>query len=60
MKVTVWGGAGLLGSPVCDVLSENGHDVTIADIQESSWQKEWPISVDTYQDLKKVEKAIGY
>ena len=60
MKVTVWGGSGFLGSPVCDVLSENGHDVTIADIQESSWQKEWPISVDTYQDLKKVEKAIGY
>ena len=37
MNITVWGGSGFLGSHVCDVLSENGHSVTIADIIESPW-----------------------
>ena len=40
MNITVWGGAGFIGSHVCDVLSENGHDVTIADINESQWIKD--------------------
>ena len=38
MKVTVWGGSGFLGSHVCDVLTENGHEVTIADTIESQWK----------------------
>ena len=40
MKVTVWGGAGFLGSHVCDALSEEGYEVTIADINQSQWKKE--------------------
>ena len=40
MKVTVWGGSGFLGSHVCDVLTESGHDVTVADIIESPWLKD--------------------
>ncbi len=37
MKITVFGGAGFLGSHVCDKLSEAGHDVTIFDIAPSKW-----------------------
>ena len=40
MKITVWGGSGFLGSHVSDVLTESGHDVTVADIIESSWLKD--------------------
>ena len=39
MKITVWGGSGFLGSHICDVLTDNGHRVTVADIKESSWKK---------------------
>lgn len=37
MKITVFGGAGFLGSHVCDKLSEAGHEVTIFDIVASPW-----------------------
>ena len=37
MKITVFGGAGFLGSHVCDKLSNNGNEVTIFDIRESSY-----------------------
>ena len=37
MKVTVFGGAGFLGSHICDKLSEAGHAVTIFDIHPSRW-----------------------
>ena len=40
MKVTVWGGSGFLGSHVCDILTESGHDVIIADIIESHWLRD--------------------
>tara|TARA_B100000575_G_C23098816_1_gene633880 strand:+ start:507 stop:1379 length:873 start_codon:yes stop_codon:yes gene_type:complete len=39
MKITVWGGSGFLGSHVCDALTNNGHDVTIADIKVSKYLK---------------------
>ena len=39
MKITVWGGSGFLGSHICDVLTNNGHKVTVADIKESPWKK---------------------
>ncbi len=39
MKITVWGGAGFLGSHVCDALTDAGFDITIADVKESQWKK---------------------
>lgn len=39
MKITVFGGAGFLGSHVSDKLSDAGHEVTVADIVESRWIK---------------------
>ena len=40
MNITVWGGAGFLGSHICDALSDIGHSVTIADIKESLWKRD--------------------
>ena len=37
MKIVVFGGAGFLGSHVCDHLSDSGHKVTIFDIRPSPW-----------------------
>ncbi len=37
MKIIVFGGAGFLGSHVCDKLSDAGHDVVIYDIAPSHW-----------------------
>ena len=39
MKAVVFGGSGFLGSHVADALMEAGHDVTIYDIQESTYLK---------------------
>ena len=40
MNITVFGGAGFLGSHVCDVLSQAGHAVTVADMHPSPWLQE--------------------
>lgn len=37
MNITVFGGAGFLGSHVCDKLTEAGHSVTIVDLHASLW-----------------------
>ena len=37
MKVTVFGGAGFLGSHAADKLSEAGHEVTVFDLKQSPW-----------------------
>jgi UDP-glucose 4-epimerase len=37
MNITVFGGAGFLGSHVCDKLTEAGHLVTIVDVAPSPW-----------------------
>lgn len=37
MKITVFGGAGFLGSHSADKLSEAGHEVTIFDLRPSPW-----------------------
>lgn len=37
MNITVWGGAGFLGSHICDALTKIGHQVTIADLEPSIW-----------------------
>ncbi len=39
MKITVFGGAGFLGSHVCDRLTAVGHEVTIFDLTPSPWLK---------------------
>lgn len=40
MNITVFGGAGFLGSHVCDKLSEAGHSVSIADLRKSPWLRD--------------------
>ncbi len=37
MKIVLFGGAGFLGSHVCDKLSDAGHDVRIVDLHPSPW-----------------------
>ena len=37
MNITVFGGAGFLGSHVCDKLTQSGHRVTIVDLEPSVW-----------------------
>lgn len=37
MRITVFGGAGFLGSHICDKLTEAGHKVTIVDRRQSPW-----------------------
>ena len=40
MKITVWGGAGFLGSHIADTLTKEGHSVTVADKIVSPWLSE--------------------
>lgn len=63
MKVTVFGGAGFVGSHVCDVLCEYGHEVTVLDGLlpetggvEGSWKpvskvKMINIPIEEYEEL---------
>ena len=37
MRVAVTGGAGFLGSHICDRLAESGHDVVVVDVSTSAW-----------------------
>lgn len=37
MRITVFGGAGFLGSHICDKLSDAGHIVKIVDLKPSPW-----------------------
>ncbi len=37
MNITVFGGAGFLGSHLCEALSCAGHSVTVVDLHMSSW-----------------------
>ncbi len=37
MKITVFGGAGFLGSHIADKLTQAGHEVTIVDKHPSPW-----------------------
>ena len=37
LRILVLGGSGFLGSHVAEVLSDRGHDVTIADLKKPSF-----------------------
>lgn len=59
MKVIVFGGSGFLGSHTADALTKNGYEVTIFDINESSYiQKNQKMMVGSILDKKAVEKAV--
>lgn len=59
MKITVLGGAGFLGSHVCDKLSDNGDEVTIFDICESPYKRDnQKIIVGDILNSSLVNKAI--
>lgn len=60
MNITVFGGAGFLGSHVCDKLSDAGHSVTIFDIRESPWRREdQRMIVGNVLDEKAVAEAVA-
>lgn len=60
MKITVFGGAGFLGSHVCDKLSDAGHDVFIYDIVPSPWlRSDQSMIVGDILDETAVLKAIA-
>lgn len=59
MKVTVFGGAGFLGSHVADELTNRGHDVLIFDKNPSAYiQKNQQIIVNDIMDFEAVKKAV--
>ena len=59
MKVVVFGGAGFLGSHVCDILSEQGHEVVIFDAKKSPYrQKRQQEIIGDVLDADKVKKAL--
>lgn len=59
MNVTVFGGAGFLGSHVCDKLTEAGHSVTIFDIHDSPWKRDGQKMMEgNVLDRESVDRAI--
>lgn len=59
MNITVFGGAGFLGSHVCDKLSEAGHKVTIVDLNPSPWLRpDQTMIIGNLLDEEAVDKAV--
>ena len=59
MKITVFGGAGFLGSHVCEKLSDAGHEVLVYDMVRSLWLRPDQSMVEgDILDEKAVEKAV--
>lgn len=60
MNITVFGGAGFLGSHVCDKLSEAGHRVTIVDLNPSPWLRpDQTMIIGNLLDEEAVDKAVA-
>ena len=60
MKITVFGGAGFLGSHVSDKLSDAGHEVTIFDIHHSPWLRaDQKMVIGDILDQEKVDASIA-
>jgi UDP-glucose 4-epimerase len=60
MKITVFGGAGFLGSHVCDKLSDAGHDVIVFDLKKSLWlRSDQQMIVNDILDPNAVEDAVS-
>ncbi|MBO4301683.1 MAG: NAD(P)-dependent oxidoreductase [Desulfovibrio sp.] len=60
MKITVFGGAGFLGSHICDKLSEAGHAVTIVDLRPSPWLRDdQTMLIGDILDEATVERAVA-
>ena len=58
-KAIVFGGSGFLGSHVSDVLSEEGYEVTIFDLEPSPYlQSGQKMMVGDILDREKVIKAV--
>ena len=59
-KVTVWGGSGFIGSHVCDVLSENGFNVLVADKKKSNFlKKNQKMFIGDIYNKSDVDKSNG-
>ena len=59
MNITVFGGAGFLGSHICDKLSTAGHKVTIVDLHPSPWLRpDQTMLVGNLLDEESVNKAV--
>ena len=59
MNIVVFGGAGFLGSHVCDKLSDAGHEVTIFDIKESPWKRgDQKMIIGDIMDHKDIQNAL--
>lgn len=59
MHITVFGGAGFLGSHICDKLSDAGHDVKIVDLRPSPWLRhDQKMIVGSILDENLVEAAV--
>lgn len=60
MNITVFGGAGFLGSHVCDKLSDAGHKVTIVDLHPSPWLRpDQTMVIGNLLDEEAVDKAVA-
>lgn len=59
MKITVLGGSGFLGSHLCDLLTQQGHDVNIFDIKKSKYkQKNQKMYLGSILNSKQLSLAI--
>ena len=58
-KVSVFGGSGFMGSHLCDMLTDQGYNVTIFDIKKSEFlKKNQKMIIGNILDVDKVRNAI--